>query len=212
MTKNVIFDLDGTLIDSAPSILKSLNFALSVNGISPSIPLTASIIGPPLDVTLRKITDIHDQDVIDGLIESFKNAYDDDGYKATVIYDGVFYMLGELLKSGIKIHLATNKRIAPTRKILNYFSLNSYFSSIYALDVEVVRFKSKAEMLNAILKKEGLNNFESLYVGDINADYEAAKYSDINFIHAQWGYEKLGHYVYPNSAMDIRDLTEKLLS
>ena len=67
-------------------------------------------------------------------------------------------------------------------------------------------------MLAAILRKESLNNFESLYVGDINADYEAAKHNDINFIHAQWGYEKVGYCKYPISAVDIMDLTEKLLS
>ena len=175
------------------------------------MPLTTELIGPPLEATLRKLTKIEDQVTIGNLINSFKNEYDSDGYKATILYDGVIEMLEAFAKVGIKLYLATNKRIDPTRKILNHFSLHSYFLSIYTPDVGAIRFKSKSEMLTAMLKRESLNIAESFYVGDIQADYEAAKYSGINFIHAQWGYEKSGHHQYPLVATDIRDLIQKIL-
>jgi len=211
MYSHVIFDLDGTLIDSAPSILKCLKLALSQNKIDPIIPLTYKIIGPPLDVTLKKVTGISDSLIVNNLIDCFKEAYDRNGYKASVPYHGIAEMLERLSVSGIQIHLATNKRIAPTKKILEYFSWDLFFNSVYALDVGDVKFKSKAEMLASIVKEKNLGSFNALYVGDINADYEAAQKSEMQFIFAEWGYEKKGDFQYLFSASDAEDLTQKIL-
>ena len=61
---DVIFDLDGTLVDSAPSILLCLAEALASQGIAPIFPLSSSLIGPPLHETLRNISGCKDDDTI----------------------------------------------------------------------------------------------------------------------------------------------------
>ena len=212
MLSNVIFDLDGTLIDSAPSILKSFESLLLNYQIKPIIPLTYKIIGPPLDVTLKKITGIDDHLVINRLIESFKEIYDESGYKASIPYDGIEKMFSDIINAGIQIHLATNKRISPTKKILEYLSWSHFFDSIYALDAGQNKFKSKSDMLAAILKEKNIIPTSTIYVGDINADFEAANENKISFIFAEWGYEKKGAFNYPISASHVQELTQKILT
>ena len=212
MYSHVIFDLDGTLIDSAPSILKCLTLALRQNKIDPVTPLTNQIIGPPLDVTLKRVTGITDNSIINNLINCFKNAYDSDGYKDSVPYHGVEDMLRKIAGSGIDVYLATNKRILPTRKILEHFSWAPFFNSVYALDVGDIKFNSKSEMLASMVKGQNLDPLCSIYVGDINADYEAAQKSNMQFIFAEWGYEKSGIFEYPLTASSVSDLTEKILN
>ena len=73
-----------------------------------------------------------------------------------------------------------------------------------------VKFKSKSEMLMAIRKNEELDSFGMLYVGDINADYEAANKSNMKFIFAEWGYEERDMFQYPLSASCTKDLTRKI--
>ena len=212
MYKNIVFDLDGTLIDSAPSILKCLDLSLNQHDISPIIPLTYKVIGPPLEVTLKKLTGITDPSIIKSLINCFRDVYDAEGYKVSVPYEGVDQMLLQLGSSGASIHLATNKRITPTIKILEHFSWHSLFETVYAIYVGDVSFKSKTHMLAALLRDKALDPANTIYVGDINADYQAADKNGMQFIFAEWGYEKKGEYQYPLSATDIQDLTSKAIA
>ena len=187
---HVIFDLDGTLIDSAPSILTSLEYSLSQNSIKAICPLTADIIGPPLEVTLKKVTGIEDKESIAKLVSCFKEIYDNEGFKSSLPYSGADLMLSKLSNAGINIHLATNKRIIPTNKILNYFSWNKYFSLVYANDMAGINCKSKYEMIALMLADARFTNKKVLYVGDLYADYQASDRNNIGFVFAKWGYEK----------------------
>ena len=210
--KHIIFDLDGTLIDSAPSILHCFRIALKQNQLKPIIPLTYEIIGPPLSDTLKKLTGIDSPLIINSLIDCFRDAYDTTGYKASIPYSDIVDMLNAVSSSGVSVHLATNKRIIPTMKILEYFSWCSFFNSVYALDIVEIEYKSKADMLASILKEKNLDPSSTVYVGDINADYLAAQKCDMQFIFAEWGYEKRGAFQYPASAYNVQDLTQKLLN
>lgn len=211
MVKHAIFDLDGTLIDSAPSILECLKIVLLDYKIKPIIPLTYRIIGPPLDATLKNITGIDDEQIIAGLIDGFKKIYDIDGYKASICYEGVNQMLSNIASAGIGIHLVTNKRLKPTKKILEYFLWGNFFDSIYTLDSVAHKFKSKSEMLETCLIEKNINPTTTIYIGDTNADFKAAKLNKIPFIFVEWGYEKKGVFNYSLSVSNIQDLTEKIL-
>lgn len=182
------------------------------NKIDPVTPLNYKIIGPPLDITLKKVTGITDNSIINNLINCFKDVYDSEGYRDSVPYHGIEDMLKKISGSGIDVYLATNKRILPTRKILKHFSWDPFFNSVYALDVGGVKFDSKAEMLASIVRDKNIDPLSSIYVGDINADFEAAQKSNMQFIFAEWGYEKSGVFEYPLTASTATDLTRKLLN
>jgi phosphoglycolate phosphatase len=184
---NVIFDLDGTLIDSAPTILKGLEKVVEVSGREPVVPLTASLIGPPLRDTISML--MGDNVDLDRLVLEFKKYYDNDAYKASHVYEGIDQMLQTLHQRGFSLFLATNKRFDPTMKIVQHFGWDKLFKSIYALDkFPDFHLGTKANMLSHLQNEHQINPDKSLYIGDRYEDYLAAKANLISTILVSWGY------------------------
>lgn len=186
--KHIIFDLDGTLIDSAPSILSSLAMVLDEAGKACRVPLTSSLIGPPLQETLSILSGVHDPDLIRTYVESFKRHYDGGGYKETRAYPGVAELLVALLSRGFSLHLATNKRYAPTLLILDYLGWSSFFQSVYALDLFDPRLPDKSALLEALLNEHALLPGDAIYIGDKAEDGQAAEKNGLEFLGVAWGY------------------------
>jgi len=115
-----IFDLDGTLIDSSASILVGFTATLLAHKIEPKQALTAAIIGPPLRETLSIISGIDAPCVLDALTRSFMDYYDTEGYRASSAFPGIEAMLHLAHLKGLALHLATNKRLIPTKLILEH--------------------------------------------------------------------------------------------
>ncbi|MDP2795496.1 MAG: HAD hydrolase-like protein [Sulfurisoma sp.] len=108
MPIHLLFDLDDTPIDSAPSMLASMSAALMKCGITPIIPLDKSLIGPPLRDTLQRVTGIDNAERIESLVNAFKTHYDTDGYRETMVYPGI----GAALKFAATRHLNRPEEIA----------------------------------------------------------------------------------------------------
>lgn len=185
---DVIFDLDGTLIDSAPSILGCFAATLASHGREPVVPLAESLIGPPLRETLRRLSGVDDAGLLDSMSEGFKRHYDLAGYKETKMFPGVDGMLHDLKAAGYSLHIATNKRLNPTRLILDHLGWGRLFGSIYASDVRQPPFGSKSEMLAALLGSQDIKPGKAVYVGDRSDDRNAAAANGMDFIAAAWGY------------------------
>lgn len=184
----IIFDLDGTLIDSAPSILASFRLVLKEVGITPRAPLTPSLIGPPLRQTLTAISGIEPGPQLEEMAAAFARIYDSDGYLATVVYPGVPELLQELAGAGVPLAIATNKRRVPTLKILEYFGWGGYFRRVGTLDTPAPPHADKSALIADLLADLGLEPRRTLYVGDKREDGEAADANGMNFIAAGWGY------------------------
>lgn len=186
-----IFDLDGTLIDSAPAILASFRQAFERTGIAAVRPIESDIIGPPLKETLECISGSRDAAVIDALTEAFKAAYDGGGLNATTAYEGVEQMLRDLKHAGKHLHIATNKRLFPTEKILEMLGWRPLFDTVYALDMVTPRLPNKAAMIARQLADLQLDSACTAYVGDRLEDGEAAEANALEFFAATWGYGAL---------------------
>ena len=106
--KHVVFGLDGTLIDSAPSILASMLAAFNEEGIEPARPLTSEIIGPSLTVAMASLLAETSLDKLPRLTEAFKRDYDESGYRETRLYKGVPEMLKDLRQMGCSLYISTN--------------------------------------------------------------------------------------------------------
>ena len=185
---DVLFDLDGTLIDSAPAILASFRKAFDATGIPSVMPIEASVIGPPLVETLQLLSGTTDAPVIERLSAHFKKSYDSDGFKATTAYDGVEDMLRTLAGRGQRLYVATNKRIFPTRLILHHLGWDRLFKAVYALDLFDPRLADKAAMIERLMNDHALSVDHSVYVGDREEDGRSAAANALPFYAATWGY------------------------
>lgn len=188
-SRSIIFDLDGTLIDSQESILTAINMAMHELRLVPKVQITKSLVGPPLMETLAIITGLNDPSVLNQIAQKFKIYYDNIGYRQSIVFPGIHTLL-ELLKSqGYDLYIATNKRLIPTRKIINHFQWKDIFLEIYSIDLyNEIPFRSKADMLSALLNNKSISNSSALYVGDRLEDYEAAEQNNLRCILVDWGY------------------------
>lgn len=184
----IIFDLDGTLIDSSPSILSALGATLSFHDIRPAVQLEPSIIGPPLRDILAKLAGTADSVLLDAMGATFKAHYDTSGYISTAIFPGVSELLSELWRRGIPLFIATNKRLHPTHLILEHLGWIEWFRGVYALDCVVPHLLNKAVMLSYLLGDVGIDPAQAFYVGDKLEDGFAADENALPFIAACWGY------------------------
>lgn len=184
----VIFDLDGTLVDSAPGILASFAGAFAACGVAPNRPLTPDLIGPPLRETLAGLCGEPAPALLDWLTAAFKAHYDTEGYRQTRPFDGVLGMLDALAAAGLVLHIATNKRALPTRLILAHLGWAGRFRLVYALDTLTPPAADKPALLGRLLADAGLVAADALYVGDRVEDWHAARANGLRFAWAAWGF------------------------
>ncbi|MCL2590211.1 MAG: HAD hydrolase-like protein [Betaproteobacteria bacterium] len=185
---HVVFDLDGTLIDSAEAILASYRTAFAVCGVVPVRDIEADIVGPPLSETLWLLAGSRDPVLIARLANAFKQSYDSEGLLKTLPYPGVSNMLQALRTAGRKLSIATNKRIRPTRSIIEHLRWGDIFDATYAFDIFMPPLPNKAAMLGRLLTDQRIDVHQAVYVGDRIEDGEAAEANNLPFITASWGY------------------------
>ena len=195
--KAVIFDLDGTLIDSVPDLHAACEKLLRDKGKSPldqatvrsfvgnGIPrlveLVSQATGLPLDAANQK-----------QFVSAFLAHYNDSLTDRTVIYPGVRPCLDAFLGAGLAMGLCTNKPEAQTRAILKNLNLQPYFGMVIGGDTLPQR-KPAAEPLLATLAGLGdgsLAHDQCLYVGDSDVDAKTAKMADMPFAIYSEGYRK----------------------
>ncbi len=184
----VLFDFDGTLIDSATSVLAGLQYALTSASVEARCALDASIIGPPLRLTLAKLAGSDEPALIDRLAASFREHYDTGGYKHTEVYEGVPAMLQTLHDAGIALYIVTNKRILPTLRILDHLGWRTWFKAIYALDALQPPAANKPQLVASVMLKHELAAARTWMVGDSEEDRRSAETNGLRFFAASWGY------------------------
>jgi phosphoglycolate phosphatase len=183
----VIFDLDGTLVDSARGILRGLREGLEAIGCVPHVPLSRAIVGPPLQSIIAQLVgeDAERQHI---LKTHFMAAYDSVGCLEVDPFPGVCDMLEELHQSQVRLAIATNKRILPTQKILSHLGWVRYFDAVYSLDSITPAAPDKAELLSFLMREQKCDIAETVYIGDRLEDADAASKNRLKFLLADWGY------------------------
>jgi phosphoglycolate phosphatase len=185
----VLFDLDGTLVDSSIGVLSSLAAAFDNSGCVPTKSFSTELIGPPLRETLCLVSGDSDPLLLDQLAANFKAHYDTIGFQETSPFPGVDQMLQSLADAKLPLHIATNKRQRPTSQILDALGWTSLFDLVLSPDSFNPPLPSKAAILSSLLAKVSLDAKDCLYIGDRFDDYNAAQESGIPFALAEWGFE-----------------------
>jgi phosphoglycolate phosphatase len=186
----IAFDFDGTLVDSAPGILRGISLALDSNRVRPVLPLDRRLIGPPLPVTLAKVAGRDDPDLLDALLGDFMRFYDGGASLDSPAFPGVGETLIELRQRGQVLYLVTNKRGTPTRRMLDHLGWGALFKAVYCLD-EHRDCPGKAQLLAKAIAAHSLGAPDTPYVGDTDGDARSARANGMPYIHVAWGYGEL---------------------
>lgn len=170
----VVFDLDGTLVDSKVDLANSVNHALGAFGY-PLLPNETiySYVGDGASVLIRRSLGIDGREILPLALETFLTHYREHLLDTTVPFPGVSESL-EAHSEAFEMALLTNKPVDMTRKILSGLSLSRYFIDVRGGD----SFDSKKpnpEGLLRIMKKRGISPAETLMVGDSANDILAGQ-------------------------------------
>lgn len=184
--RSAIFDLDGTLTDSKPGILRCLTNTLEAHRIAWTGPLDW-FIGPPAGQSLRRLMPDADEPSRAALLHDYRLCYDATGWAENSVYPGVPEVLERLRDAGWQLFVCTSKREDFALRILEKFSLTPYFVAVYADTVGSLHH-SKTELLGRLLAEQSLDPAATTMVGDRNFDIEAARANGVTSIAVTYGY------------------------
>ncbi|OBI12163.1 hypothetical protein A5714_15750 [Mycobacterium sp. E2462] len=189
----MIFDLDGTLTDSAEGIVASFLHALDhVGAPAPDGDIVAQIVGPPMDDTFRSLG----LDDAEAAIAAFRAEYGSRGWAMNTVFDGIEALLTDLRAAGVRLAVATSKLEPTARRILAHFGLDRHFEVIAGASPDGSR-KTKVEVLAHALAQLRPLPERVLMVGDRSHDVHGAAAHGIDTVVVGWGY---GRADFPDGA------------
>jgi phosphoglycolate phosphatase len=208
----VIFDLDGTLTDSAEGIVSSFRHALGEVGARvPDGDLAGRIVGPPMHLTLGAMG-LGDR--ADEAIAAYRADYTTRGWALNSVFDGIPGLLADLRAAGVRMAVATSKAEPTARRILEHFGLGDHFEVIAGASLDGSR-SSKADVLAHALAQLGPLPHRVVMVGDRSHDVEGAAAHGIDTVIVEWGYgagdfDAPGSVVAHRHVASVDDLREVL--
>lgn len=190
MKKLVIFDLDGTLLNTIKDLGKAANYALEKNGYA-----THTMASYPFFVgngVRRLITrvlpeDHRDNATVDALLKDFKEYYNEHDCESTTPYAGIEDLLLDLRDSGVKMAVASNKYQAAVDRIISHFFPDIDFVAVEG-QIDGRNVKPDPSIVFSILAKAQVPKAEILYVGDSGVDMETARRACIDSVGVTWGF------------------------
>jgi len=184
--KLIIFDLDGTLVNSAADITNALNYAIRPYGFERlTVERTISLVGEGITRLIEKLVSQKSADLKNVVLKRFMEYYSEHLTDLTVPYPGVpetLEMLGDYRKAVI-----SNKREDLSRRLLENLALSGYFDVIWGSDSVPEKKPSPAPVIE-MLKKISCVSDEAVMVGDSNYDIEAGRAAGVRTVAVSYGY------------------------
>lgn len=183
----VIFDLDGTLLDTSEGISASVGFVIDALGLPRITPdVLRTFIGPPIQRSFARVFGM-DKEGADMAANMFRDRYKEDDILLAIPYDGIFDTLAFLRDAGIRTAVATYKRQDYAEKILVHFGFDKAVDAICGSDAEGILTKS--DIIENAIKKVGVTDRKRcVMVGDSDNDAEGAKGIGAPFIGVTYGF------------------------
>ena len=181
----VIFDLDGTLTDSAPGVVASFTHALAAVGAPvPDANLAELVVGPPMHHTLAKLG-LGDR--ADEAIAAYRADYTSRGWAINALYDGIAELLADLRAAGVRLAVATSKVEPTARRILEHFGIAGHFEVIAGASPDGVR-AAKADVIAHALDQLRPLPQRVVMIGDRSHDVDGAAAHGLDTMVVGWGY------------------------
>lgn len=214
MKKAVIFDLDGTILDTIKDIAAAVNRALVHFGHPKrTVAEVQSYLGNgSLMLIKRALPEERDDEYCIQVRARFRREYDSDMYSNTVPYEGIAELLKELKDKGVKTAVVTNKDHKNACPMIEH-----YFGDLFDVCAGVTGDgdrKPNPEKTLSVLKEWGITPEEALFVGDGRPDYQVSVNSGIDFVPVGYGYtssETLFSLCGKEASADVDALRRELL-
>ncbi len=188
----VIFDLDGTLIDSAPDMHRAVNLMLRDLGCNPlSLPQIRTMVGDGAAALIARALAARQCVTADAeeSLERFLRYYEEEPTSATRLFPGVPETLGRLHAAGLTLAVCTNKPSGLTQLILERLQVSRYFDRVVAGDTLPYR-KPDPRALLEVLQGFDTPESASLLVGDSEVDAATASAANVPFVLMTYGYHR----------------------
>lgn len=172
--KNILFDVDGTLLDSKRDIAAAQLWAFHQLGVDSLVPEDIyPYIGKPLAETFAILLPQHLHFRIAEAALTYRDHYRAHAFETTSLFPGVKETIASLHAKGINLATATIKSTETTTKVLAHFGIAQYFSDIQGTDDGV--FKPDPAIVNSILARQRWDRTETIMVGDTDKDIEVGR-------------------------------------
>lgn len=212
MKKLIIFDLDGTLLNTIADLAASTNYALGELGIN-AHPLESypTFVGNGIRKLFERALPVTKRtpEMVEKVRELFMPYYDAHNADLTTIYPGIAELLNTLQDKGVQLAVASNKYQSATEKLMQHYFPDIRFVSVLG-QREGIPVKPDAGIVLDTLKAAGVTAEETLYVGDSGVDMQTARNGGVESVGVTWGFRPLLE-LESNGAQHIINTPEELL-
>ena len=189
---SLVFDLDGTLIDSVPQVRWAMNRVLADKGLRPlTLAEVTALVGggarAMFDAAFAMLEYSCDENTMSGILDRYLEAYLENPKANTVIYPHAMDVLAAFRSQGIPMGICTNKPGRTTRAVLDALGLGPFFSAVVTAD-DVAHRKPDGRHVLDTLSAMGVGPEGAFMIGDSEVDIAAGKNADIKTIAVTWGY------------------------
>lgn len=183
----VVFDLDGTLLDTAPGVLAAAEYAIGEMGYpTPDAKVLSTFIGPPIELSFERAVGMT-PDEVKRAAAIFRKSYQTDHLMKADPYAGIFELFEGLVARGIKPAVATYKRESYALPLLRHFGFDRYTEILYGSDAEGKL--SKRDIIEKCIRDAGVSSPERvLMIGDTVHDAIGAAALGVPFIGVTYGF------------------------
>lgn len=183
---HVLFDLDGTLADSSSGILWSFRATLEKIGVPVDEAVVRGLIGPPLGESFAILGVAPDR--INEVVALYREFYAERGVYEAQLYEGVASTLDELSSLGVRLGVATAKRVDFARQMLRALGVAHHFDEIAGASLDL-RITSKYDIMALVMQGwSAYRDLEVWMVGDRQYDMVAARAHGVRAVGALWGF------------------------
>ena len=190
MKRLIIFDLDGTLLDSIADLANSTNYALRKNGFPVhELPAYNFFVGNGIDKLFERALPEGEKTPgnIGKIRKDFLAHYEIHKADYTAPYPGIPELLGELARRGIKLAVASNKYQEATRNLIARYFPEICFSAVFG-QREQIPVKPDPTIVSDILSATDTTTADTLYVGDSGVDMQTASNAGVTGVGVTWGF------------------------
>lgn len=189
MYSAVVFDLDGTLLDTLDDLADTVNFALSHYG----LPVrtreeVCTFIGNGMQNLMMRASGIWDEREVEGLLATFKKHYAAHCKDKSKPYDGIIPLLRNLKAHGIKTAVLSNKADFATKELAKEYFDGLLDEAVGEDEAHGIRKKPCPDALFAIMQRFGVDEQETLYVGDSDVDIRTGENANVHCVSVTWGF------------------------